>query len=36
MKACRVAIERGFPHDFMDQPMVQQVVHAGAIITPRS
>jgi len=30
------AIERGFPHDFMDQPMVQQVMRAGANIAPRS
>jgi aryl-alcohol dehydrogenase-like predicted oxidoreductase len=29
------AIERGFPHDFIDQPMVQQVMRAGANIAPR-
>src|SRR5206468_7683111 len=27
------AIERGFPHDFMEQPMVQQLTRAGAAIT---
>jgi len=30
------AIERGFPHDFVEQPMVQQVMRGGAQITPRS
>jgi aryl-alcohol dehydrogenase-like predicted oxidoreductase len=30
------AIERGFPHDFLEQPMVQRVMRAGAQIAPRS